>query len=146
MAILRRATVGDIDVLLPLIQAFYEIDGHEYREAHIVRALTPLLRDDTLGQVWLIVDGPDGPDGYAILTWGWSLESGGRDALLDEIYVRDRGHGVGSRALEELVDAARAAGASRVFLETEAHNDAVRRFYGRHRFVDERSVWMLREL
>lgn len=28
------------------------------------------------------------PLGYAIVTWGYSLESGGREALLDEIYLK----------------------------------------------------------
>jgi len=29
------------------------------------------------------------PQGYAAVTWGRSLESGGKDALPDEIFVRD---------------------------------------------------------
>ena len=41
---------------------------------------------------------------------------------------------------------ARAAGATRIFLETEAPNDSVRRFYRRHGFVDEESVWLQRRL
>jgi hypothetical protein len=50
-------------------------------------------------------------------------------------YVRHRDQGAGSRLLAVALEGARAAGATRIFLETEAPNDAVRRFYRRHGFV-----------
>lgn len=86
--------------------------------------------------------------GYAVLCWGYSLESGGREAVLDEVFVRagDRGRGLGAAALPELLDACRAAGILRVFLETEEPNDGARRFYRRHGFQEETSIWMTRGL
>ena len=91
-------------------------------------------------------DPPAVPDGYGVITWGYSLESGGREALLDELYVRHRGAGVGTAALPAMIEAARAAGASRVFLETEAHNTRVRTFYAHLGFQTEESVWMCKDL
>ncbi|WP_232304115.1 GNAT family N-acetyltransferase [Pseudofrankia sp. DC12] len=82
--------------------------------------------------------------GDAVLCWGYSLESGGREAVLDEIY--GRGLGLGSAAMPALLAACRAAGVQRVFLETEAPNDAARRFYARHGFQLEQSIWLTREL
>jgi GNAT superfamily N-acetyltransferase len=126
-----------------MVRSFYDLDRHPFDERVVVSALGPLLADDSLGQVWLLID-PDGsePCGYAVVTWGYSLESGGREALLDELYVRERDRGTGSRALPQILAAATAAGAVRLFLETEAHNEAVRRFYRRHGLVAEDSVWM----
>jgi len=141
----RRAVPGDLTNLLPLVAEFCAIDGHEHDADRVRTALGPLLGDDALGQVW-VLDGPAGPDGYAVVTWGWSLEGGGRDALLDELYVRHRDRGTGSRLLAVALEGARAAGATRIFLETEAPNDSVRRFYRRHGFVDEDSVWLQRPL
>ncbi|MEU4802419.1 GNAT family N-acetyltransferase [Actinosynnema sp. NPDC023587] len=138
--LIRRASAPDLSALLPLLREFYEVDGHHYDEAVLTAALGPLLVDDRFGQVWLF------DTGYAVLTWGYSLESGGRDALLDEFFVRNRGGGVGGRVIEELAEACRAAGARRVVLETEAPNDAARRFYGRHGFTPEASTWMSRDL
>jgi GNAT superfamily N-acetyltransferase len=66
--------------------------------------------------------------------------------LLDEIYVRHRSQGIGGTALEEILRECRRAGASRMFLETEAHNAAVRTFYARHGFATEASIWMSRDL
>ncbi|MEU7532276.1 GNAT family N-acetyltransferase [Saccharothrix sp. NPDC042600] len=133
---ITRASTSDLPTILPLVREFYEIDGHHYDEAFVTAALEPLLADDRYGQVWLF------DTGYAVLTWGYSLESGGRDALLDEFFVRNRGGGVGGAVLRALVDRARAAGARKMFLETEAPNDAARRFYGRHGFEAETSTWL----
>lgn len=136
----RRATPDDLGALLVLVREFYVVDAHAYDEALIVPALAPMLADDALGQVW-IVDA-DGPAGYAIVTWTWSLESGGRDCILDEIYVREPGAGRGSALIEHAIGAAQAFGARALFLETEAPNARARRFYARHGLAAEDSVWM----
>jgi GNAT superfamily N-acetyltransferase len=142
---IRRAGDGDLPVLLELIEQFYVIDRHHYDRIRITRALAPLLASDEIGQVWLI--GHAGETvGYAVVTWGYSLESGGRDALLDEIYVAARSQGIGGQALMQILGECRRAGASRMFLETEAHNADVRRFYSRHGFAVENSIWMSRQL
>lgn len=137
--VLRRASPDDLDDLLPLVAEFCTIDHHPFDADLVRRALGPLLATDDLGVVWLI---GDPPGGYAVLTWGYSLESGGHDALLDEIYLRERGQGAGSRALQAILDDLRSRGITRIFLETEDHNERVRRFYARNGLVVERSVWM----
>lgn len=87
-----------------------------------------------------------GLTGYAVVTWGYAIESGGRDALLDEIYLRDRGLGRGGELLGAILDDCRRRGLSQVFLETESHNERVRGFYARHGFTVDPSVWMSRPL
>ena len=143
---IRRAGPADLAELMVLIREFRRIDRHPHDEDGVRRALWPLLDGDEVGQVWLIAGDPGEVAGYAVVTWGYSLESGGRDALLDEIYVRDRGQGVGSAAMPEILHACRLAGAARMFLETEAHNTTVRRFYAKHGFTAEDSIWMSRDL
>jgi ribosomal protein S18 acetylase RimI-like enzyme len=142
---IRRAALPDHAELIPLIRAFYAVDRHEFDAARVARGLDPLLADDTHGQVWLASDNAAAA-GYAVVTWGWSLESGGREALLDEIYVRDRGRGLGRELLRHAMAAAADAGASRMFLETEAHNDRVRAFYAHLGFAREDSTWMSADL
>ncbi len=147
MYAIRRAGLDDACDLLGLIREFCDLDGHAYDGNRARRALAPLLAGDEVGQVWLPVGGaPPAVAGYAIVTWGWSLESGGREALLDEIYVRSRGQGVGRLLLSHAMAAAAVAGASRMFLETEAHNARARGFYARSGFQTEDSAWMSRPL
>ena len=137
----RRANTADLEAMLSLISEFYEIDRHAYDEDRVAAALAPMLADDSLGQVWVLDDGI-GPTGYAIITWTWSLESGGRDCILDEIYVREQGAGAGAELIERAISEAEDFGALAIFLETEAHNSRVRGFYSRHGLAVEDSVWM----
>jgi GNAT superfamily N-acetyltransferase len=141
MAEVHRAGLDDEAALLGLIREFYVVDQHDYDERRVSTALRPLLEDDALGQVWLLA-GPDGPVGYAIVTWTWSLESGGRDSILDELYVRTPGAGLGGALLEHAIAEAEAYGARALFLETEAPNARARRFYAEHGLMAEDSVWM----
>jgi GNAT superfamily N-acetyltransferase len=145
---IRRATAADRDQLIPLIREFYAVDRHPFDLDRVASALEPLLADDACGQVWLIEEDPAaaGPAGYGLLTWGYSLESGGRDVLVDELYVRERGHGTGAGALAQMLEQAAEAGARRAFLETESHNARVRAFYARLGFEVDDSVWMSRDL
>ena len=135
------------------------LDGHEFDRQRLEPALVPLLAGDDHGQVWVLEsDGAlaDGDlsggvasgslTGYAVVTWSWSLESGGRDCILDEIYVRTPSQGSGSRLLAAALEGAAACGARAVFLETEAPNERARTFYARNGFVQEDSVWMSRTL
>jgi GNAT superfamily N-acetyltransferase len=146
MTVLRRATTTDRDGLMTMIGEFYEIDRHPFDREQVRAGLDPLLVDDRYGQVWIICSETSPIAGYAVVTWSWSLESGGRDCILDELYVRERLHGLGTRALGDIVTAARAAGARMMFLETEAHHGRVRSFYRRCGFEVEDSVWMARHL
>ncbi len=141
----RRADLDDVTALLPLIRDFYGVDRHTYDESRVVSALEPLLADDEFGQVW-VAEKSGQLLGYAVMTWSYSLESGGRECILDEIYVTSPSSGIGAGLLQSALDGARSYGANAVFLETEAHNSRARGFYRRFGFEIEDSVWMRRDL
>lgn len=145
MVTLRLATSEDYQDLIPLIKEFCEIDNHEFDDARIEKSLVPLLKDAVLGRV-IILEVEGELKGYAVLTWGWSLESGGRESLLDEIYVRERNQGWGALLLEKVVATAKDNGAQIIFLETELANERVRDFYLRHGFSKEDSIWLSQKL
>lgn len=139
----RRATIDDLPTLLELVAEYCAADGHAFDAHATQRALGPLLTDDRHGVVWTIhVDDNDQLEGYACVTWGYSIEAGGPEALFDELYVRQQGVGIGSRAMHIVVDEVRRRGPSRIYLETERHNERGRRLYERLGFATEDSVWM----
>lgn len=141
----RRAVPADLDTVLDLVAEYCAADDHPFDAATARTGVTPLLDDDRVGAVWLIDD--DGViDGYAAVTWGWSIESGGADAILDELYVRTKGRGHGSELIRHVEDDCRRRGVRRVFLETERANGAARRLYRRHGYVAEPSIWMAKTL
>jgi GNAT superfamily N-acetyltransferase len=135
---IRRAVPDDLDTLIELHRQFCELDRHPFTEPRVRAAFIPLLEGDEHGVVWII----DEPAAYAILTWGWSIEAGGFEAVLDEIYASQRNAGLGAALIEHVVADARARGIARIFLETEAHNERGRRLYARHGFVEDDSIWM----
>ena len=130
---------------MPLAEAYCVADHHVFDDARVRGALLPLLDDNEHGTV-LVAESGSAIVGYAVLTWGYSIESGGVESLLDELYVAEQRRGFGSALLAACLDAARAHGARTMFLETEAHNEGARRLYARHGFLAEDSVWMGREL
>ena len=137
---IRRAGPEDRATLLTLTAEFYQVDDHPFDMSVVEAGVDPLLANDEYGIV-LITD-----DGYAVVTWSYSLESGGRDALLDELYVRRRSRGIGSSLIEAIFSEMRARGLRRIFLETEPSNQEARSFYQRHGFRIEDSVWMAADI
>src|SRR5260370_30095073 len=107
----RLAVESDADALLEFMQAYYGFDGHGFDREKAGAALTALLRDSNLGLAWLILDG-NAAVGYIVLCFGYSLEWLGRDAFVDEFYLREeyRGRGWGRQTMGFLEKAARAAG------------------------------------
>lgn len=140
---IRRAGIEQLDLLMNMAAEFNAADQHSHDEDRVRRALIPLLDNDDQGVVYLI---GDPAVGYAVVTWSYSIESGGRDALLDEIFVRSTDQGIGGEALDLILEDLRKRGLPRIFLETERHNDRVRRLYARHGFEEEKSIWMSMDL
>lgn len=138
MIVIRRAGPDDLDTLIDLHEAFGEVDGHPFDRQRAHAAFTSLLDDDTHGVVWVV----DSPPAYAVVTWGWSIEAGGAEAVLDELFVTERDGGIGSALMDHLLADGRRRGLARIFLETEAHNERVRGFYERHGFRVDDSIWL----
>ena len=144
---IRRAGPGDLEALLVLGAEYCAADGHDFDVDTVAAGFTGLLDDDAHGIV-LVADAgpPHHVDGYAVVTWGWSVEIGGLDVVLDELYVRTRGRGVGTALIDAIERACRERGVKRIFLETERPNERARRLYARHGYHVDDSVWMSKEL
>lgn len=113
---------------------------------HILGALRPILEDPGIGEIWLAE--AETPIGYLVMSWGWGIESGGKEALIDEIYVapKNRSQGVASDLLTEALKSARRQQTKTVFLETEKSNPRSRLLYEKFDFEVEDSIWMRLEL
>ena len=75
---------------------------------------------------------PRAPIGYVVITFGWSIEFGGMDGFIDELYIRAsvRGRGIASEILQELPTAlAQQAGLTALHLEVETGNERAQRLY-----------------
>ena len=136
------AEPADQLALVSLMRDFSEEVMAPLSAAHIEAALTPLLNDPTIGDIWVAEE--QGLIGYLVITWGWGIESGGREALIDEIFVDPawRNMGIASALIEASLARAKGYQTKAVFLETEANNPESRELYKRLGFSEESSIWM----
>ena len=129
-AALHLAKPEDLPRLSPLVAAFHaEMEITQTDEARAA-ALIPLLEGSPHGAVYLI--GPTrAPIGYVVVTFTWSVEFGGLDALIDELFIRPgvRGRGIGTEALLALGRALGGADVRALHLELDRENETARRLY-----------------
>lgn len=142
-AAFRLGTSAEVESFLPLIHAFYAVDRHEYDEARIRPALMLLLAEPRYGHAWFIEVNSE-VVGYMVVTYGFALESGGREMLIDEFYIdtAHRGQGIGRQAVEFLRQQCRTEAIQVLYLEVERHNTAAFAFYQRMGFVPDDSTFM----
>jgi len=143
----RPATTADEPALLELMREFYRDGRMDFHEGAARAALRGVLDDPSHGRAVLLeIDGAVA--GYLVVCFGWSLEFHGRDAFVDELYVRGRfrGRGIGTRALEAAAELCRSNGVCALHLEVERSNTRAQSVYRRTGFVDRKFVLMTRRL
>jgi diamine N-acetyltransferase len=148
---LRSATPRDFDSLLLFMHQFRiddpdpqysQVDGRGAR-----RALARLVREPSLGRVWLICDRGTAV-GYIVVTFGYSLEFHGRDAFIDEFFIQatHRGRGWGTWILIRVESACRRLGINALHLEVGHDNVRARRLYRKMGFIDHERHLMTRRI
>jgi ribosomal protein S18 acetylase RimI-like enzyme len=137
---------ADLGVLEGLVRAYYAEDGLTYDERRQPDALARLVEGGAFGRGWLVRCGGR-VVGYVILTWSFSLESGGLDGYIDELFLAPevRGRGLGARVLALAELEARRLGLLRLYLEVEHGNRAIN-LYRRAGFVDHHRYLMSKRL
>ena len=117
------ADPADAAALLAMVREFHAEDGHPL-EASSEEAVLRLAAGEELARAWIVRRG-DEAAGYLILTLGYSVEYGGRDGFIDDLYLKPdlRGQGVGGRLLAFAFEQAAALGINTLHLEVETMNE-----------------------
>ncbi len=133
---LRRPKPNERTLVQALVAAFHVEETSPLAPEILSDALSLILEGDPLVRFWLIEDESE-VVGYVCLGLGFSIEVGGRDFWIDDLYVRAdrRGRGVGAAALTLVEAASRALGARRLCLEIRGDNDAAGRLYERCGYI-----------
>ncbi|MEM8877696.1 MAG: GNAT family N-acetyltransferase [Pseudomonadota bacterium] len=147
-AVLRAADAEDYPVLIEMVRALGVEDGHPVGQRS-EDALRALLLKPEWGRVFILepAEEPKHPLGYVIVCFGYSVELGGRDLLIDELYLRPecRGRGHGTATLQALEDWARKEGFASAFLEV-MHGNRAEALYRRLGYADRGSVFLGKSL
>ena len=133
----RVAEPSDADTLVGMMRDFNAHERIAFDEPAVRAALAQLFADDTYGLVCLILLGVE-VAGYAVIAFGFSIEFRGRDAFVDELFVKDgfRGRGLGTAALRFAEGLCRGRGIRALHLEVERENTRAQSVYRRAGFAD----------
>ena len=126
-----------LGVLLTMMKEFYQLEQLKFNEDKLTNAVTLMLGNNDLGRIFLITS--DGRFvGYSVVTFGFSLEFFGRDAIIDEIYVREnfRGKGIGSRLLKFIENLCQEEKIYALHLEVNRINTKAQDLYRRMGYKD----------
>jgi GNAT superfamily N-acetyltransferase len=133
----KLAQSADAETLVQFMREYCAFDHLPFEEQTRRQTLAKFLSDESLGSLWLIAHGEEAI-GYLVLTLGYSFEYGGRDAFIDEVYIREshRRKGVGKIALALAEEACRTLGVRALHLEVERENRNAHALYRKVGFVD----------
>lgn len=117
------ATKENIPEILNMMQDFYSIDNYEFNSEIGKENLLKFINNNELGKLWLI-ELEEIIVGYVVLTYGFSFEYQGRDAFIDELYLKAeyRNQGIGKATLIFLKQQAIKSEINAIHLEVEKHN------------------------
>jgi GNAT superfamily N-acetyltransferase len=127
---LRTAAYEDLERLLPLVEVFWAFEQLPFHTSDVRGALSGLLANQEYGRVFL-AERAGTLLGYLVLTFGYSLEHGGRDGLIDELYVcaEERSLGIGTALIEAACACCRSLCIWRLHLEVDRTNPRAERLY-----------------
>lgn len=145
----RLAGPEHAEELMPLVRALNELEGVTWKPTVMEDALRRLLRERSLGLLSVARDRTSGAlVGYALATFGYDIEFGGRDALLTELFVVSswRGRGLGRLLLDHAELELRSHGARAVHLMVRPENDGARALYTKRGFAVAPRIMMTKPL
>ena len=133
---MNPATPEDVPLLVRLMTEFYAEAATPLDRTRAAEAFATLLADERLGRVWLIQAGGQ-EVGYVVVTFSYSMEFGGRNAFLDDLFIQAafRGAGLGTSVLKEVSVFCEESGVRALHLETGRDNVAAQALYRRAGFV-----------
>lgn len=134
---LQEAKTSDIPELLSMMSDFYSIDNYLFEREKTKRNLHKFIANDQLGKVWILLE-ENNIRGYIILCFGYSFEHGGRDAFIDEFYIKPdcRNQGLGGKTLKYINEKVKDFGVNKIHLEVEQHNVVGSALYRKMGFTD----------
>jgi ribosomal protein S18 acetylase RimI-like enzyme len=128
--------VSDADTLVRLARDFHHEDSHPLTAAGEA-ALRQIALGEPFARAWLVRE-YDAVVGYLILTLGFSVEYGGRDGFIDDLYLLPaaRGRGLGRKLIDFALVRAQELGIGTLHLEVETGNDTATRLYRKAGFEE----------
>ncbi|MDX1508944.1 MAG: GNAT family N-acetyltransferase [Woeseiaceae bacterium] len=136
---IHRASVADIEELLPLVRAYWDFEQVAgFEKENVRRSLRELFSNRSLGLGLVCRDNSDQLVAYLLGVFVFSLEHLGLTAEIDELFVAEghRSAGLGRKLLLAAEKEFTRLGCTNVSLQVARDNDAARRFYQGSGYAD----------
>lgn len=133
----RVAEPSDSNTLIEMMRDFNAHERIAFDAPAVRDVLAQLFANDAYGLACFMLLN-DEVAGYIVITFGFSIEFRGRDAFVDELFVKGefRGRGLGSAAIRFAEGVCRARGVRALHLEVERENTGAQSVYRRAGFID----------
>jgi len=130
------ALASDTELLLGLARAFHAEDGHPLSPEGEI-ALSQIVSGEPMARCWLIRRTGQ-VIGYVVLTLGFSVEHGGRDGFVDDLYLipSARGAGLGTAVLDFTLEQARLLGITTLHWDVGPDNERATSLYRSRGFAE----------
>ena len=116
--------------VLEMMEAFNKIDGYDFDLTMGEKNLLGFTSNEMLGRLYLVKSREENI-GYIVLSFGFSFEYNGRDAFIDELYIKPpfRSKGIGKLAMDFVESESKKLNINAVHLEVEPHNGKAKQLY-----------------
>ncbi len=134
-----------IGILLPMVRAYHEFEHITLLDDQRRAALSPLTAENSqFGRIWLIQYRGEIVS-YIALCFGYSIEFCGRDAFVDEFYLKEKARvqGISSEVLAFVQRQAARLGVVALYLEVTKSNEKAKRLYASSGFRSRDSYHLM---
>ena len=127
---IREAKVDDVTALVEMMERAHKDAAFALDRELAKGAFSVLLKDRSRAAAWIGLRDRK-PEGYILVTFKLSMEAGGTDAFIEDIFVYAdaRRKGVGSALMSAAMAECGRIGISAVHVETGADDEAAIAFY-----------------
>lgn len=141
------ATKEVISEILEMMSEFYASYNYPFDRSGTEKNLLLFISDFNLGRVWTIYL-ENRIIGYIVLAFGFSFERNGRDAFIDEFFIKKefRQKGIGRQTMEFVEREARNLGVNAIHLEVEKYNQVGMKLYPGMGYADNDRLMLTKRI
>ncbi|MDD1791702.1 GNAT family N-acetyltransferase [Enterovibrio makurazakiensis] len=140
---LQSPSTESMPRLLELSKHMHDHEALSFDVEHVTSAFNFLIANPAHGDVFLIALEQDGEEeiiGFVVICYSFSIELGGRIAVIDQIFLSQdwRRQGVGSYVLPNIESHVQTRDCHAVILEVNIGNSGAREFYEQFDYMPRR--------